>query len=81
MSKEKKYEVEENEQLFFRVSRSGKGIWISNSRIGFGLRGNISHIKDVLRGKRDYAVLQVRSNPHFISAAEIEEAEEIEEDW
>jgi len=81
MAKEKPYRVAEGDRLFLRLSKSGKGVYITNEHAQFGLRGNFDHIKAVLRGQKAYAVLEVRPKQAFRTVDGKEEAEEIEEDW
>jgi len=81
MSKEKTYKITEGERLFFRLSKSGRGVYITSENEPFGLRGNFEHVKAVLKGQKDFAVLEVVSKSVFKNGAEIERGRVIEEDW
>lgn len=65
MEKEKTYKVTEEERMFFRLSNSGKGVYITNENKEFGLRGNFEHVKAVLKGQKGFAVLEVRAKKNF----------------
>lgn len=80
-TREKAYNVTDGERLFFRLSKSGRGAYITNREADFGLRGNLDHIKDVIRRKREYATLEVRTKQAYHNDTGKEEAEEIEEYW
>jgi len=54
------YEVEEGERFYLRRSKSGKGIYITNERVTFGLRGNIEHLQRVLSRGKEFTTLEVR---------------------
>jgi len=81
MSNKETYRVTEGDRLFFRLSKSGKGVYVTNEQAEFGLRGNFEHVKAVLKGQKDYAVLEVRAKHHFKTIEDRIEAEEIEDEW
>lgn len=81
MSKEKSYKVTEGERLNLRLSNSGKGVYITNMDKPFGLRGNFEHVKAVLKGQKDFAVLEVVEKEDFKTPERQITAEDEEEEW
>ena len=55
------YELLEGDRLFLRRSKSGKGIYISNEHLRFGMRGNMEHVRAVINNQKDFAVVEVRT--------------------
>lgn len=52
--------MKEGDRLYIRKSRSGKGIYISNSGLNWMLVGNFQHLRDFVDGKKEYVVVEVR---------------------
>ena len=49
--------MKEGDTLYFRVSKGGEGIWITNGKVSFGLMGNRQRVKDVINGKEEWTDL------------------------
>jgi len=80
MAKEKTYRVADGDRLFFRLSKSGEGVYVTSEHVEFGLRGNFEHVKAVLRGQKDFAVLEVRPKQNFKTPVAEPDEEDIEEE-
>lgn len=81
MENDSPYKINRDERLFLRLSKSGKGVYVTNGNLKFGLRGNFDHVKAVLKKEKDYAVLEVREKQRSGQENEEEEEEEQEEEW
>jgi len=81
MANEKTYRVADGDRLFFRLSKSGKGVYVTNEQKEFGLRGNFEHVKAVLKGEKDYAVLEVRPKQNFKTPVAEPDEEDSDEYW
>ena len=52
--------MKEGDRLYVNRSRSGKGIYISNSEVNWMLIGSIQSLRDFVDGKKEYVVVEVR---------------------
>lgn len=81
MTEPQQYGITEGDRLFFRLSKSGKGVYVTNEKLPFGLRGNYEHVKAVMKGHKDFAVLEVRQKEVFRTPEQVDLEEELEEVW
>jgi len=52
--------MKEGDRLYIRKSKSGKGIYISNSDLNWVLIGSIQSLRDFVDGKKEYVVVEIR---------------------
>lgn len=81
MGNDKAFKLNRDERLFLRLSKSGKGVYITNGVLKFGLRGSFDHVKAVLKKEKDFAVLEVREKQGSIQKKDEEAEEEYGEEW
>lgn len=81
MNEKQEYKVTDGERLFFRLSKSGRGVYVTNEHARFGIRGNYEHVKAVLRGQKDFAVLEVRAKTALKDSEIAAVEEDAKEEW
>ncbi len=52
--------MKEGDRLYINRSKSGKGIYISNTDLNWMLIGNLQHLRDFVEEKKEYVVVEIR---------------------